>query len=360
MTMMKYRIPRSGMDVMVGLNDALSTLSTFAKNPLFDPHVLPFIFQYLAKTIIACVMGTNIHIYDITTPPTLLISLTPLHSLKEMYILKHHCEPITCCCWSPDKSLLASAARDNTLCIWSLRTNQVTKRIVGLSLDVYLMAWSPDGSLLATMSKHDPLCIWKIKTGKLMHFLPNSLHQVHSLAWISNNRLIGSCEGVLRVWDITTNQMIQTFQQSNSLDLSYFIAWSMEKQLLAGVEYSDVQFVKIMNPQTGEIVNLLPVLFHVRGLAWEPYGALLIMYGKQHIIVWNTANGEKLTTFETSSKEQIESITWTTEALFVAFKNLSERVSKLIVRTWDVKHTGQFIDVFEQFFWLDGSAVYPL
>ncbi|XP_015789991.1 WD repeat, SAM and U-box domain-containing protein 1 isoform X2 [Tetranychus urticae] len=83
-------------------------------------------------------------------------SITLYHSLSG------HSGNVYCCRFSSDGSLLASAAGDKTIIIWSIESGTIIRRLEGHNRYVTCCAFSADNSLLATGSNDKTVIIWNL------------------------------------------------------------------------------------------------------------------------------------------------------------------------------------------------------
>ncbi|XP_034026773.1 WD repeat and SOCS box-containing protein 2 [Thalassophryne amazonica] len=154
---------------------------------------------------------------------------------KLVQVLSGHKDWISCCCVSPDCSMIASVGRfDRMVCLWSLRSYTFIRTLKGGSQKtLYLMSgcnFSPDGALLATaafsssswwIDLWDPYTADKLTTlvdyfedyGQnqisAIQFSPDGLH----LAVVTDNR-------ALQVWEPGKRGMVmqtKVDQLSNGL-----------------------------------------------------------------------------------------------------------------------------------------------
>ncbi|XP_077377192.1 WD repeat and SOCS box-containing protein 2 [Festucalex cinctus] len=77
------------------------------------------------------------------------------HKGKKVQVLSGHKDWISCCCVSPDCSMMATVGRfDRMVCLWSLRSYTFIRNLTGgAHKTLYLLSacdFSPDGALLAT------------------------------------------------------------------------------------------------------------------------------------------------------------------------------------------------------------------
>ncbi|KAM3868480.1 WD repeat and SOCS box-containing protein 2 [Diretmus argenteus] len=142
---------------------------------------------------------------------------------KKVQVLSGHKDWVSCCCISPDCSMIASVGRfDRMVCLWSLRSYTFIRNLTGGNHKTfYLLAsccFSPDGALLATaafsgsswwIDLWDPYTAEKLATlidyceiyGQnqisAIQFSPDGLH----LAIVTEDR-------ALRIWEPGKNGMV--------------------------------------------------------------------------------------------------------------------------------------------------------
>ncbi|WP_396230063.1 WD40 repeat domain-containing protein, partial [Frankia sp. CpI1-P] len=62
--------------------------------------------------------------------------------------------------FSPDGSMLATAAADGTARLWDVATGQPLRTLTGHNGSVWSVAFSPDGTLLATAADDRTARLW--------------------------------------------------------------------------------------------------------------------------------------------------------------------------------------------------------
>jgi ribosome assembly protein 4 len=63
--------------------------------------------------------------------------------------------------WSADSSYIASASKDSTVKVWSIKNpKKAMHTLAGHEDEVYTLDWSPNGSQLASGSKDRTIKIW--------------------------------------------------------------------------------------------------------------------------------------------------------------------------------------------------------
>jgi WD40 repeat protein len=182
-----------------------------------------------------------------------------------------HQDAIATIAWSPDGSKLVSGSYDKTARIWDTNSGKVLFTFTGHTDATYFVAWNQDGSQIITISGGEqPMWrTWDAKTGRLLDshgegmigkmlwnqdhtklaisYVPGAvlilennkpartilfpegsdknydpLYNITTVAWSpdSNQIATGSLNGVIRIWDIATSQVLATFQGSDSNEVS--------------------------------------------------------------------------------------------------------------------------------------------
>lgn len=93
---------------------------------------------------------------------------------------------------SPDKTLVASAAFDGRIHIWSIVTQAEVRTLQGNKRPALSLAFSPDGTLLASGSMDGSVRLWNIGSGVLQTALYGHSDLVESLAFSPDGKLLAS------------------------------------------------------------------------------------------------------------------------------------------------------------------------
>lgn len=127
---------------------------------------------------------------------------TPLTSNKPVTRMTGHQKQINQVCFSPDGALLASAAWDNHVKLWSARDGKFLFTLRAHVGPVYMASFSADSRLLASCSKDTTLKVWDMRTGKLKEDLPGHKDQVFALDWSPDGERVGSggADKQVRIW----------------------------------------------------------------------------------------------------------------------------------------------------------------
>ncbi|CAN8066593.1 unnamed protein product [Agarophyton chilense] len=161
--------------------------------------------------------------------------------------LSSHSSAVNCVRWSPDGSLLASAADDTVVLLYELDTLasaafgqrenwRVRKPLRAHSGDVTDLAWSPDGERLASASVDNLIYIWHVRSHRTLVCLRGHTGLVKGVAWDPVGRYIASQsdDKTVRVWrtsDWKTEKVISTpfdsaIFRENSMAFYLRISWS--------------------------------------------------------------------------------------------------------------------------------------
>ncbi|HXF86460.1 MAG TPA: WD40 repeat domain-containing protein [Anaerolineales bacterium] len=91
-----------------------------------------------------------------------IIILWDVTSGEKIAVLEGHTKPITALTFSPDGTLIASGAEDNTIIIWDAKNGSQLKNLQGHSGTIYSLAFSPDGKLLYSSSLDGTVITWHL------------------------------------------------------------------------------------------------------------------------------------------------------------------------------------------------------
>ncbi|XP_054635716.1 PWP2 small subunit processome component [Dunckerocampus dactyliophorus] len=100
------------------------------------------------------------------------IFLWSMQTGRLLEVLGGHEGPVSCLCFSPVQSILASASWDRTIRLWDMMDSWQVKETLHLSADALSVAYRPDGQELAVASLNGEISFWN----------PNTAAQVGSVA----------------------------------------------------------------------------------------------------------------------------------------------------------------------------------
>ncbi len=122
---------------------------------------------------------------------------------------------LTALSFSRDGSVLASAAHDGTVRLWSVGDGAAMQVLTVGAARPTAVAFSPDGSRLAVASVQAPVSVWDVKTGAKTATLSSSPPQSYGVAFSADGLRLATAtrdpEHVVRVVDAVTGEVRATF-----------------------------------------------------------------------------------------------------------------------------------------------------
>lgn len=91
-----------------------------------------------------------------------VVILWDVTSGEKIVILEGHSKPITALTYSPDGTLLATGAKDNTIIVWDAKSGNQLKVLQGHSGAINNIAFSADGKLLHSSSLDGTVITWSL------------------------------------------------------------------------------------------------------------------------------------------------------------------------------------------------------
>jgi len=131
------------------------------------------------------------------------------------YTIKDHGYYILCLAMLPssDGEYLISGSSDKTVKIWSTKTYECTKTLIGHTNSVYCVAVLSE-KLVASGSEDNTLILWNTKTNDddaLIATLKGHTRSVYSVVFISEKLLVSSShDQTLKIWNIETKSCVLT------------------------------------------------------------------------------------------------------------------------------------------------------
>lgn len=188
--------------------------------------------------------------------------------------------------WSPDGVRLASANQSGTgpvahnrVRIWDTTTGQLQITIEENIPDFYLNSidWNPvDGNQLAAGTSNGAVVVWNTQSGESLHFsYPETDPSVGitTVAWNSDGTQLaaGATNGFTWVWNTTSWETEFSFAGG----IIYEVEWSFDGRLAI----ADSNIVRVVEPETGQILGTEDAADVILALAWSPNGEKLAFGG---------------------------------------------------------------------------------
>ncbi|MGB0384129.1 MAG: AAA-like domain-containing protein [Ardenticatenaceae bacterium] len=194
--------------------------------------------------------------------------------------------------------------------IWEPGTNQsLNLRQREYSSGIRSVAWHPNSELVATGNEEGSLQIWNLMTDQLLDSFDAHLTSILSLAWSPNGQqvLIGRKFGTIEIWNPTTNKLALSLEGDSSAIRA--VAWSPnEQKVLTG---SQDGTAKIWNTATGYTIHTLKGHSGaVLSVAWSPNGEQVLTGSDDNKVrIWEAATGQLLKTLVGHSAP-VGSVAW--------------------------------------------------
>ncbi|MGH8907396.1 MAG: TIR domain-containing protein [Egibacteraceae bacterium] len=199
--------------------------------------------------------------------------------------------PITKVAFSPDGTLLASAATSlDGLRLWGVATR---KLLAVLPEPASAVAFSPDGTILATGHPDFGVRLWDVATRTPRALLAGHTDRILDLEFSADGRSLvsGSVDGTVRVWDMTDSREVAVL--TGHTGLIQFVAISPDGKIVASSGFED-RTVRIWDAPSRTTKDTIPFNGAAPGgVAISPDGTLLLMGGTARLIaVYDLTKGE--------------------------------------------------------------------
>lgn len=131
---------------------------------------------------------------------------------KVMKVFEGHTHHVLGVSWRADGRLLASAGADNVVKVWDGATGERRQNVVGWDKEVTAVTYLGGGDSMATTSGDSKVRLIS-SAGAEVKQLAGAVDFVNALSLSSEGRWLvaGGQDGILRVWDVTSGQVAQTF-----------------------------------------------------------------------------------------------------------------------------------------------------
>ena len=213
----------------------------------------------------------------------------PITRLTEIRAVPAHAEGLTSLAIRADGELLACGSADDTATIWRVYDGSLVTRLVGHARGVNGLAFTADGAYVVTGSADKTVRFWQISDGACVMTLNNHTDWVTSLAASPDATTFatGSADGMLWLWVMYSGAPIGSAQTGSGIEC---IAWRPDGAAFAtGHDDGTIQI------RRADGLLLRTITAHtnlVTGLAWSPYGALLVSVSNDRTgMIWNVADG---------------------------------------------------------------------
>ncbi|WP_341732065.1 hypothetical protein [Microcoleus sp. EPA2] len=177
-----------------------------------------------------------------------------------------------------------------------LENVSIVHTLSGHIIDVVSLALSPDGQTLVSGSNDKTIKIWQLSTGQLLRTLTGHSSLVFSVAISPDGQTLvsGSSDKTIKIWQLSTGQLLRTL--TGHSDWVRSVAISPDGQTL--VSGSGDGTIKIWQLSTGqELRTLTGPSYLVFSVAISPDGQTLVSASSEQTIkIWQLSTGQELRT----------------------------------------------------------------
>ena len=238
--------------------------------------------------------------------------------------------------FSPDSTILASGGRRG-LKLWNIDTGQIITNVS--ESRIRLVAFSPDGRTLAYRVSGEKFTrLWDVTTQTQIGIIENK--SIACWAFSPDGKTLASASSyVIKLWDVTTEQSIVTFE--GHTDRIESITFSPDGKILASTSRDNT--VKLWDVATGQIIENLVEENWTSFPAFSHDGTILgfctwsydYPYQGSVVRLWNMTTRKFITT------KEADCVDFSPNSTIMVLENPDNSIS-----LWDTK-TLTLIDTFE-------------
>jgi len=231
----------------------------------------------------------------VTTSQCPLIPFDPSQFSSNPFKLKCHNDYVYSAAISTDGTRLVSSSKDETICIWDIKTRKVVGPITATS-PIYSVAFSRNGEEIISSHLETPFIrMWNARTG-MPEYCSFQGHQstVYSLTYSPDGRRIASAsfDRTIRIWDKYGASLVGPMEGHE--DFVSSVAFSPCGQRVA--TGSGDKSIRVWDSETGRCL-VGPWNGHTRSIcsvAFSPDGKWIVSGSDDHTVrIWDSMTSKK-------------------------------------------------------------------
>jgi WD40 repeat protein len=266
-----------------------------------------------------------------------------------------HTGPVWSAAFSPDGKLIADAGADRVIYVRDA-TGKVLHKLEGHTAPVTALAFSADGAKLASVGGDQVVRIWDARAGTRLKELKGHTAPVMAVAFGGNSLLVtGGIDKVARLWDAGRDEPVQTFPANKSM-ISAVALRADGKQALVGSADGMLRVYDV----TGAPKEVAAVTAHLAGVgavAYGPDGRKIATCGGDTLVKhWNlpeTGVPTVLAEFKGHGKP-VSSVAFSADGRFVVSGG-----GDAVVRVWDLSSKTELRALRGHADWISSVAFAP-
>ncbi|EKU98531.1 WD40 repeat-containing protein [Leptolyngbya sp. PCC 7375] len=200
--------------------------------------------------------------------------------------------------WHPKEALLASGGHDCQVRLWDMHTGRCIATLSGHGRPVWAVAWSHDGHKLASSGDDQTIHLWNVETTQSDGVLQGHQGSIWGLDWHPTRNLLASAshDQTVRLWDVETGRCLLVLRGHGSFARA--VTWSPDGQIIASGSYD--QTLRLWDVATGDCLHRLhdPENW-VWKMAFSPNGKTLVTGSTSgDVKLWQVSTGKHIQTLK--------------------------------------------------------------
>lgn len=240
---------------------------------------------------------------------------------------------ITAVAWSPDSKQIATGAVDGTARIWDAGTGRMkvvyrehlTNAYRGKAM-ITGLDWAPSGKMIASVSNNPGMAaaIWSPETGRRsgsINGFDTRDKRPFAVAWnpVSSRLAIGSADGVLRLWELSTGgmgrQIVSPPTGSTFSKVVSSVDWNPKGSHVVTASWD--RFIRVWNRETGQLEYAVDVGGEGARIKVSPAGFYILVAGKgKNALIIDTLTGRTVATLS-GHESPVTAVGWSPNGKYV-------------------------------------------